>query len=80
MRYGVLGTGIVGRTLAGRLVEVGHEVRMGSRSAANEAAAAWAAEAGANASHGTFADAAEFGQTVMNCTGGAVSLLSLIHI
>jgi 8-hydroxy-5-deazaflavin:NADPH oxidoreductase len=77
MRYGVLGTGTVGRALAGRLVEVGHEVRMGSRSAANEAAAAWAAEAGASASHGTFADAAEFGQTVMNCTGGAVSLEAL---
>lgn len=77
MRYGVLGTGMVGRALAGRLVEVGHEVRMGSRSPDNEAAAAWAAEAGPDASHGTFADAAEFGQTVMNCTGGAVSLEAL---
>jgi 8-hydroxy-5-deazaflavin:NADPH oxidoreductase len=77
MRYGVLGTGMVGRALAGRLVEVGHEVRMGSRSPDNEAAAAWAAEAGPDASHGTFADAAEFGQTVMNCTGGAVSLDAL---
>ena len=77
MRYGVLGTGTVGRVLAGRLVEVGHEVRMGSRTPDNEAAATWAAEAGANASHGTFADAAEFGHTVMNCTGGAVSLDAL---
>lgn len=77
MRYGVLGTGTVGRVLAGRLVEVGHEVRMGSRTADNDAAAAWAAEAGPNASHGTFADAAEFGQTVMNCTGGSVSLDAL---
>jgi 8-hydroxy-5-deazaflavin:NADPH oxidoreductase len=77
MRYGVLGTGTVGRVLAGRLAEVGHEVRMGSRTAGNEAAAAWAAEAGPNASHGTFADAAEFGQTVMNCTGGAVALDAL---
>jgi predicted dinucleotide-binding enzyme len=77
MRYGVLGTGTVGRVLAGRLVEVGHEVRMGSRTPDNEAAATWAAEAGPNASHGTFADAAEFGHTVMNCTGGAVSLDAL---
>lgn len=77
MRYGVLGTGSVGRALAGRLVEVGHEVRMGSRSPDNEAAAAWAAEAGSNASHGTFADAAEFGQTVMNCTSGGASLDAL---
>jgi 8-hydroxy-5-deazaflavin:NADPH oxidoreductase len=77
MRYGVLGTGTVGRVLAGRLVEVGHEVRLGSRTPDNKAAAAWAQEAGPNASHGTFADAAEFGQTVMNCTGGAVSLEAL---
>ncbi len=77
MRYGVLGTGNVGRALAGRLVEVGHEVRMGSRTAHNEAAATWAAEAGPNASHGTFADAAAFGQTVMNCTAGGVSLDAL---
>jgi predicted dinucleotide-binding enzyme len=58
MRYGVLGTGSVGRVLAGRLVEVGHEVRMGSRDAANQAAADWAASAGQNASNGTFEDAA----------------------
>lgn len=77
MRYGVLGTGTVGRVLAGRLVEVGHEVRMGSRTADNEAASAWAAQAGPNASHGTFADAAEFGQTILNCTAGGVALDAL---
>lgn len=32
MRIGILGTGVVGRTLAGRLEEAGHEVRSGSRS------------------------------------------------
>ncbi len=77
MRYGVLGTGAVGRALAGRLVEVGHEVRMGSRTPDNEAAAAWTAEAGANASNGTFADAAEFGQAVLNCTNGTAALDAL---
>ena len=49
MRYGVLGTGQVGRALAGRLVDVGHEVRMGSRSPHNQPAAAWVAETGAGA-------------------------------
>ena len=77
MRYGVLGTGQVGRALAGRLVEVGHEVRMGSRSPDNEAAAAWVAEAGPDASQGTFADAADFGQAVLNCTNGAAALDAL---
>jgi glycerol-3-phosphate dehydrogenase len=55
MRYGVLGTGQVGRALAGRLVDVGHEVRMGSRTSDNEAAAAWVAvKPGANLTIVTF--------------------------
>jgi len=77
MKVAVLGTGIVGRTLAGKLIELEHEVRMGSRDAANETAAAWAREAGENASHGTFADAAGFGEMVVNATGGMVSLQAL---
>lgn len=35
-RFGVLGTGIVGRMLASKLVSLGHDVRMGSRQAGNE--------------------------------------------
>ena len=77
MRIGVLGTGIVGRTLGGKLVELGHEVRMGSRQAGNENAVEWAAGAGEGASEGTFADAAEFGELVINATGGKVSLEAL---
>jgi hypothetical protein len=77
MRIGVLGTGVVGRALATKLAELGHEVRMGSREAANETAREWAASAGAGASSGTFADAAEFGELVFNCTAGAVSLQAL---
>ena len=41
MRVGVLGTGMVGHAVASRLVELGHDVVMGSRSATNEKAAAW---------------------------------------
>ena len=33
MQIGVLGTGNVGRTIGAKLVELGHEVKMGSRSA-----------------------------------------------
>jgi 8-hydroxy-5-deazaflavin:NADPH oxidoreductase len=77
MRIGVLGTGVVGRTLGGKLVELGHEVRMGSRQAGNENAVEWAAGAGEGASEGTFADAAEFGELVINATGGKVSLEAL---
>lgn len=68
MRIGVLGTGVVGETIGAKLVQLGHEVRMGSRSTGNEKAAAWAAKAGERASHGTFADAAAFGELLFNCT------------
>jgi 8-hydroxy-5-deazaflavin:NADPH oxidoreductase len=70
MRIGVLGTGIVGKTIGGKLVELGHEVRIGSRSAGGDAATEWVAEAGDGASEGTFADAAAFGEVVFNCTPG----------
>ena len=77
MRIGVLGTGMVGRTIATKLAELGHDVAMGSRSAANESAAEWAASAGAGASHGTFAEAAAHGELVFNCTAGDASLEAL---
>ena len=77
MKIGVLGTGIVGRTLGSRLAALGNEVMMGSRTAANEAAAEWARTAGPAAGHGTFADAAAFGEVLINCTSGMVSLTAL---
>ena len=77
MRIGVLGTGTVGSTLATKLASLGHEVRMGARRASNDKATAWAEGAGVNASHGTFADAAAFGEIVFNCTAGTGSLAAL---
>src|SRR5215475_9031009 len=77
MRIGVLGTGMVGHALATKLVELGHEVKMGSRTEGNEKAVAWAETAGANASHGTFADAAAFGELIFHCTAGMHALAAL---
>ena len=77
MRFGVLGTGVVGQTLGGKLVSLGHEVMMGSRQAGNEVALAWTKSAGGSASEGTFADAAASAETVINATAGAVSLEAL---
>jgi 8-hydroxy-5-deazaflavin:NADPH oxidoreductase len=76
MRIAVLGNGVVGRTIGSKLVEIGHEVRMGSRRAGNDAAVAWAEEAGA-AGEGSFGDAAGFGEIVFNCTAGGSSLDAL---
>jgi predicted dinucleotide-binding enzyme len=78
MKIGILGTGMVGETLGSALIARGHDVKMGSRSASNEKAAAWAEKAGARASFGTFADAASFGEVAILCTngGGAVAAAS----
>ena len=63
MKIGVLGTGVVGPTLAGKLRELGHDVRVGSRDGSK--------------GDGTFAEAAAHGELVMNATAGAVSLEAL---
>jgi predicted dinucleotide-binding enzyme len=60
--------------LAGKLVESGHDVVLGSRTATNEAAVRWAAEAGPRAKAATFFDAAAEAEVVINATPGAVSL------
>ncbi len=77
MKVGVLGTGMVGQTLASKLVELGHEVKMGSREAGNERAVAWAEQAGGSAGEGSFADAASFAEVVVNATAGAASMAAL---
>ena len=77
MKIGILGTGMVGSTIGSKLVQLGHNVKMGSRTAANKNAAAWALGNGSHASHGTFTDAAEFGEMIFNCTHGVASLEAL---
>jgi 8-hydroxy-5-deazaflavin:NADPH oxidoreductase len=74
MKIAVLGTGSVGATIGSKLIELGHEVKMGSRTATNEKAVEWANKNGAAASAGTFANAAAFGQLVFNCTKGMATL------
>ena len=41
MKLTVIGTGGVGQTIGGKLVQLGHEVMMGSRDATNEKGLAW---------------------------------------
>lgn len=77
MRFGVLGTGMVGRGIATRLIELDNEVMMGSRVATSEPVTQWAAANGPRASGGTFAETARYGEMVVNATGGTVSLQAL---
>jgi 8-hydroxy-5-deazaflavin:NADPH oxidoreductase len=78
MKIAVLGTGSVGTTIATKLVELGHDVRLGSRSADNEKGRAWALPRGARASLGTFAQAAAYGEVCFNCTSGAGTVEALL--
>lgn len=77
MNIGILGTGVVGQTIGTRLIELGHNVMLGSRLANNEKGRAWARVQGSQASHGTFAEAAKFGEILFNCTSGMGSLSAL---
>jgi NADPH-dependent F420 reductase len=77
MRYAVLGTGDVGRTLGGKLAELGHEVTLGSRTKDNQAALEWARGAGAGARADTFAEAASSAEVVVVAVGGRVALAAL---
>jgi 8-hydroxy-5-deazaflavin:NADPH oxidoreductase len=77
MRIGIIGTGIVGKTIGTKLHKLGHDVRMGSRAAGGERARGWVKETGGRSSEGTFADAAAHGEMVFNCTAGMVSLDAL---
>jgi predicted dinucleotide-binding enzyme len=78
MKIAVLGTGMVGTTIGRKLVEIGHDVSLGSRSADNEKAKAWVEELGSeHARAATYADAAAGAELVFNCTAGAASLEAL---
>lgn len=77
MKYGILGTGDVGQRIASKLIALGHEVKLGSRTADNAKGAAWAAANGERASLGTFADAADFGDVLFLCVSGAGALEAL---
>ncbi|MFK0238796.1 NADPH-dependent F420 reductase [Streptomyces vinaceus] len=80
MRYAVLGTGIVGRTVAARLVSLGHEVVIGTRdpgaTSARTEYAEWQ-EAHPQVALTPFADAARHGEVLVNATGGQVSVAAL---
>ena len=60
MKIAVLGTGMVGRAIAGGLSAAGHDVKVGSRTAGEDKV--------------TFAEAAEFGELAFNCTAGSGAL------
>jgi predicted dinucleotide-binding enzyme len=88
MKIAVLGTGTVGRTIAARLAELGHDVSVGTRDAASTMARTevdsmgnppmsdWLA-AHPQVKLASFAEAAGHGEIVVNATLGTVSIAAL---
>ena len=89
MKIAIIGTGIVGRTLASRLVELDHDVMMGTRNVSDKLASSakdnngnppfneWL-KTNSRVKLGSFAEAASFGELVINATNGINSVTALI--
>ncbi|MCQ3938894.1 MAG: NADP oxidoreductase [Chloroflexi bacterium] len=75
MKFGVLGTGMVGLAISSRLAELGHEVMIGTRDTSKSADKLTSRNEAVKA--GTFAEAAAFGEILFNATNGAGSLEAL---
>ena len=73
-KIAVLGTGMVGNAIGTKMIALGYEVRMGSRTATNEKAAAWVKANGPKASAATFADAVASADIIFLCTKGDATL------
>lgn len=67
-KIGILGSGIVGQTLASGLLKNGYEVMIGTSDVSK--LAEWKSKSGPNASAGSFADAAAFGELIVLAVKG----------
>jgi predicted dinucleotide-binding enzyme len=88
MNIGILGTGMVGQTLAARLAELGHSVVIGTRDPARTLAntrpdgmgnppfSVWHRQ-NPQVNLATFAQAATHGEIILNATSGSASLEAL---
>jgi len=88
MKIGVLGTGMVGQAIGGKLAEMGHDVIIGTRDVPNTMArtepnpngipafSVWQKQ-NPGVKLGTFADAAKHGEIVINATNGTGSIVAL---
>jgi len=88
MKIAIIGTGSVGQTLAGKLASLGHEVMMGTRNVEKKLKSTEKDPYGTppfsewypttkNIQLGTFAEAAAFGEIIVNATHGGNSIAAL---
>ena len=89
MKIAIIGTGIVGKTIASKLVELNHDVMMGTRNVSDKLTSTATDNYGnppfgewiktnSKVKLGSFAEAAAFGELVVNATNGSNSLTALI--
>lgn len=74
-KIGVLGSGMVGETLANGFLKHGYDVMRGSRDPSK--LAEWKTKAGGKAQTGTFADAAKFGELLVLAVKGTAAEAAL---
>jgi 8-hydroxy-5-deazaflavin:NADPH oxidoreductase len=88
MKISIIGTGTVGQTLASKLIELGHEVMLGTRKVSDKLSSTATDPYGnppfsewhnkhPKVKLGTFAESAAFGEIVINATNGGNSLTAL---
>jgi len=89
MKIAIIGTGIVGRTIAFKLAELNHDVMMGTRNVSDKLASTakdnygnpsfneWL-KVNSKVKLGTFTESAAFGELVVNATNGGNSVTALI--
>jgi predicted dinucleotide-binding enzyme len=89
MKISIIGTGTVGKTLASKLIDIGHEVIMGTRNVSDKLASTakdgygnppfseWY-KADSKVKLDTFAKSASFGEIVINATHGGNSIEALV--
>ena len=72
MKVGILGSGIVGQTLGFGFIKYGHQVKIGTSNPnkLND----WIKSSGTNASIGSFADAASFGEIIILAVKGTAAM------
>ncbi len=79
MRIGILGSGRVAQTIGNKLVELGHEVMLGTRD--TKKLSEWTRSHGdggtGRATAGSFSETAAHGEIVFNCTAGAASVAAV---
>ena len=77
MKIGIVGSGMVGQKIGAALAARGHRVKIGTRSPEKGSLKECAKKTGENASVGTLAEAAGFGEILFLCTKGDATLQAL---